>query len=116
VSPRYVPLLLSVDAWPGCLTALATRLGRILACWEDLLVRDLESHVLSIARGLRAHECLRRARLWTWFVAQLDAQVPGGPGAAIDPTPVSACGSASRTVRRSWSGARRTRRATGSRP
>jgi type VI secretion system protein ImpJ len=76
VRPGYVPPLVALAAWPGFFEALLARLRRLLAAWEDVLVGDLESHVLSVAKSLRAHECLRRSRLHGWFLTQIDAAAP----------------------------------------
>jgi type VI secretion system protein ImpJ len=73
VSPAYVPPLLSLAAWPAFFASLMARLRAVLAAWEDILLGDLESHVLSIAKGLRAHDCLRRSRSLVWYLAQIEA-------------------------------------------
>lgn len=89
VSPRYVPPLLSLAAWPAAFAALLARVRRILAAWEDLLLGDLDAHVLSTGKALRAHECLRRSRLCAWFFTQLDAAAPArGVGTAAAPLDV----------------------------
>lgn len=72
VSPDYVPPLLSLAAWPAFFSSVMARLRAVLAAWEDILLGDLESHVLSIAKGLRAHECLRRSRSLVWYLAQIE--------------------------------------------
>jgi type VI secretion system protein ImpJ len=91
LSPHYVPPLLSIAAWPSFFARVTRRLRRILAAWEDLLLGDLESHVLSAAKGLRAHECLRRSRLCRWFLTQIDAAAPergeSGSEAVLDAHP-----------------------------
>ncbi|HTE51628.1 MAG TPA: type VI secretion system baseplate subunit TssK [Kofleriaceae bacterium] len=86
VSPGYVPPLVSLTAWPPFFTDVLTRLRQVLASWEDILLGDLESHVLSAAKGLRAHECLRRSRLLTWYLTQIDVDAPArsDPAAATD--------------------------------
>jgi predicted component of type VI protein secretion system len=76
VSPSYVPPLTSLAAWPSFFADLLARLRKVLAAWEDILLGDLDSHVLSAAKGLRAHECLRRSRLLTWYLTQIDAGAP----------------------------------------
>ena len=73
VSAAYVPPLLSLAAWPGFFSSVTARLRAVLAAWEDILLGDLESHVLSIAKGLRAHECLRRSRSLVWYLAQIES-------------------------------------------
>ncbi len=72
-TPAYVPPLLSLPAWPGFFSSVTARLRGVLAAWEDILLGDLESHVLSIAKGLRAHECLRRSRSLAWYLAQIES-------------------------------------------
>ncbi|HKE15742.1 MAG TPA: type VI secretion system baseplate subunit TssK [Kofleriaceae bacterium] len=72
-SPSYVPPLTSLAAWPSFFTQVVTRLRAVLAAWEDILLGDLDSHVLSTAKGLRAHECLRRSRVLTWYLTQIEA-------------------------------------------
>lgn len=76
VPPGYVPPLLSLDAWPAFFERVVGRLRKLLARWEDILLGDLESHVLSIAKSLRAHEYLRRGHLLGWFLTQIDAGAP----------------------------------------
>lgn len=85
-SRSYIPPLTDLSAWPGLLPELLARLRRLLAAWEDILLGDIESHVLSTAKGLRAHECLRRARLLTWYLTQIDPDAPARfePGATAD--------------------------------
>jgi len=76
IRPSYVPPLLTIAAWPAFFDDLLTRMRKLLAAWEAILLGDLESHVLSVARSLRAHEGLRRSRLHRWFLTQLDAAAP----------------------------------------
>jgi len=78
-SASYVPPLMSLVAWPSFFTDVLSRVRGVLAAWEDILLGDLDSHVLSTAKGLRAHECLRRSRVLTWYLAQIEA---GGEVAA----------------------------------
>jgi len=80
IRPGYVPPLLSLSAWPTFLARTVGRMRKLLAGWEAILLGDLESHVLSVAKSLRAHECLRRGRLHGWFLTQIDAAAPArGP-------------------------------------
>jgi type VI secretion system protein ImpJ len=72
----YVPPLLALAAWPAFFARVVGRLRKLLAGWEDVLLGDLESHVLSVAKSLRAHECLRRSRLHGWFLTQIDGDAP----------------------------------------
>jgi len=76
VHPGYVPPLIALAAWPSFFEAVLDRVRRVLASWEDILLGDLESYVLSIAKGLRARDCLRRSRLDGWFLNQIDAAAP----------------------------------------
>ncbi len=76
VTASYVPPLLALAAWPSFFEAMLARARTVLASWENILLGDLESHVLSIARALRARECLRRSRLDGWFLTQIDAAAP----------------------------------------
>jgi type VI secretion system protein ImpJ len=76
VRPDYVPPLVALAAWPAFFSRVVGRLRKLLAGWEDILLGDLESHVLSIAKSLRAHECLRRGHLHGWFLTQIDAGAP----------------------------------------
>lgn len=76
IHPRYVPPLLAIAAWPAFFADLVTRTRKLLTAWERILLGDLESYVLSVAKSLRAHECLRRCRLHGWFLTQLDAAAP----------------------------------------
>ncbi|TMQ12733.1 MAG: type VI secretion system baseplate subunit TssK [Deltaproteobacteria bacterium] len=76
VRPSYVPPLVALAAWPGFLARVAGRLRKLLAGWDDILLGDLESHVLSVAKSLRAQECLRRSRLHGWFLTQIDGDAP----------------------------------------
>lgn len=72
----YVPPLIALAAWPSFFARVVGRIRKLLAGWEDILLGDLESHVLSTAKSLRAHECLRRGHLHGWFLAQIDAGAP----------------------------------------
>lgn len=74
--PGYVPPLLALAAWPAFFARVVGRLRKLLAGWQDILLGDLESHVLSVAKSLRAHECVRRGHLHGWFLAQIDAAAP----------------------------------------
>jgi len=76
VRPGYVPPLLALAAWPAFFARALGRLRKLLDGWEDILLGDLESHVLSVAKSLRAHECLRRGRLHGWFLTQIDGDAP----------------------------------------
>lgn len=76
VRPSYVPPLVSLAAWPALFASVAGRLRKVLADWNDVLLGDLESYVLSIAKSLRAQECLRRSRLHGWFLTQIDGEAP----------------------------------------
>jgi type VI secretion system protein ImpJ len=76
VLPSYVPPLVSLAAWPAFLASVVGRLRKLLADWNDMLLGDLESYVLSVAKSLRAQECLRRSRLHGWFLTQIDADAP----------------------------------------
>jgi type VI secretion system protein ImpJ len=81
-SPSYVPPLMSLAAWPIFFAEVVKRLRGVLAAWEDILLGDLDSHVLSTAKGLRAHECLRRSRLLMWYLTQIASGDAGGDLAA----------------------------------
>jgi type VI secretion system protein ImpJ len=76
VRPDHVPPLIALAAWPTFFSRVVGRMRKLLAGWEDILLGDLESHVLSIAKSLRAHECLRRGHLHGWFLTQIDAGAP----------------------------------------
>jgi type VI secretion system protein ImpJ len=82
-APGYVPPVLALAAWPPWFARTIGRLRKLLDTWEDLLLGDLESHVLSVAKSLGARECLRRSRLHSWFVIQLD---PAAPERTTGPT------------------------------
>jgi predicted component of type VI protein secretion system len=76
VRPGYVPPLVALAAWPDFFARVVGRMRKLLAGWEDILLGDLETQVLSVAKSLRAHECLRRSRLHGWFLTQIDAAAP----------------------------------------
>lgn len=78
--PDYVPPLIALASWPAWFTAMMARLRKLLAGWEDLLLGDLDSQVLSVAKSLRAHECLRRGRLLGWFLTQIDGDAAARTG------------------------------------
>jgi type VI secretion system protein ImpJ len=80
--PGYVPPLVALAASPAFFTRTTLRLRKLLGGWQNLLLGDLESQVLSVAKSLRAHECLRRSRLLGWFVTQID---PGAPKRTTGP-------------------------------
>lgn len=74
--PDHVPPLLSLAAWPAFFARVVGRMRKLLAGWEDILLGDLEGQALSVAKGLRAHECLRRGHLHGWFLTQIDPEAP----------------------------------------
>jgi type VI secretion system protein ImpJ len=76
IRPGYVPPLLALAAWPTFFARVVGRMRKLLAGWEDILLGDLETQVLSVAKSLRAHECLRRGHLHGWFLTQIDADAP----------------------------------------
>jgi type VI secretion system protein ImpJ len=83
IRPGYVPPLIALAAWPAWFAQLTGRLRKLLAGWEDILLGDLETDVLSVAKSLRAQECLRRGRVLRWFLTQIDGDAPertDGPG------------------------------------
>jgi type VI secretion system protein ImpJ len=76
VRDDHVPPLVALTAWPTWFARVVVRMRAILADWQDILLGDFESHVLSIAKNLRAHEAMRRVRGLTWFLTQIDAEAP----------------------------------------
>jgi type VI secretion system protein ImpJ len=76
VRPSYAPPLVALAAWPALFASVVGRLRKLLASWQDMLLGDLESHVLSVAKSLRAQECLRRSRLHGWLLTQIDPEAP----------------------------------------